>query len=239
MRADAARGSCVGSGECPRRFARIRRSHVVRALWACRVAGWSMRRSRRRWRRSRSDVPCGRADRAGTIGVSDDDAGVVHDRRRGCRVCKPSSLRRRTRSCAGAADAAGRARGGGAWTVVAGGGAAAAGGVAGGDSREAWRASSRPGEGSVVAFEARSWGSRRRARGGDALGADHGIAPGDRVVCEQVCQTCPVGGRMLGRVLDGLGRPIDGKGPVAEAMPTPFSPEPLRALARGRSRRPW
>jgi len=66
------------------------------------------------------------------------------------------------------------------------------------------------------------------------LGQTLGISPGDEVAVEQVVQVAPASWRMLGRVLDGLGRPIDEKGPIAEVMPTPLSPDPLSALNRKR-----
>jgi flagellum-specific ATP synthase len=39
---------------------------------------------------------------------------------------------------------------------------------------------------------------------------------------------------MLGRVLDGLGRPIDGRGPVWDTIPRPLNPPPLGPLSRRR-----
>ena len=49
------------------------------------------------------------------------------------------------------------------------------------------------------------------------LGAGQGIAPGSIVVGEQSAQTVQVGQSLLGRVLDGLGRPIDGR-PLRQAL---------------------
>jgi flagellar biosynthesis/type III secretory pathway ATPase len=46
------------------------------------------------------------------------------------------------------------------------------------------------------------------------LGATAGIRPGARVVGRGASATIPVGEGLLGRVLDGLGRPIDGLGPI-------------------------
>ena len=42
-----------------------------------------------------------------------------------------------------------------------------------------------------------------------------GIGPGCRVVARQQQAVVPVGPGMLGRVIDGLGNPIDGKGPIS------------------------
>ena len=46
------------------------------------------------------------------------------------------------------------------------------------------------------------------------LGADQGVREGSWVTCTGEAVSVPVGDAMLGRVLDGLGQPIDGKGPV-------------------------
>jgi FliI/YscN family ATPase len=64
------------------------------------------------------------------------------------------------------------------------------------------------------------------------LGQTTGISPGDEVVWEQTSQTAPVGLSLLGRVVDGLGRPIDGKGPAHDRMHLPINPEPIAPLKR-------
>lgn len=64
------------------------------------------------------------------------------------------------------------------------------------------------------------------------LGQTVGIRPGDRVLGEQTHQTVSVGPSMLGRVLDGLARPIDGGGPIEDGTPRLLTPEPLPALRR-------
>ncbi|MDX2018350.1 MAG: FliI/YscN family ATPase [Planctomycetota bacterium] len=64
------------------------------------------------------------------------------------------------------------------------------------------------------------------------LGQTTGIRAGDEVVGEQVAQTVGVSHRMLGRVLDGLGRPIDDLGPIADLTPRALNPEPLTPLRR-------
>ncbi|MBN1257544.1 MAG: flagellum-specific ATP synthase FliI, partial [Planctomycetes bacterium] len=46
------------------------------------------------------------------------------------------------------------------------------------------------------------------------LGEMQGVGPGDRVECFSIEQAVPVGDHLLGRVLDGRGRPADGKGPI-------------------------
>lgn len=66
------------------------------------------------------------------------------------------------------------------------------------------------------------------------LGQTTGISAGDAVIGRQAGQTVPVGSRLLGRVIDGLGRPIDGAGPVAETTVRAINPGPIRALDRRR-----
>ncbi len=70
------------------------------------------------------------------------------------------------------------------------------------------------------------------------LGQAGGIRPGDSVVGEQVAQMLGVGRQMLGRVLNGLGEAIDGKGPVRLSSPRPLSPRPLGAMERKRISEP-
>lgn len=64
------------------------------------------------------------------------------------------------------------------------------------------------------------------------FGAVHGVRRGDRVVSRQSKQTVPVGDSLLGRVLDGLGRPIDGKGPLPDTLPRPLQAPPIEPLSR-------
>ncbi|MCD4823832.1 MAG: FliI/YscN family ATPase [Phycisphaerae bacterium] len=45
-----------------------------------------------------------------------------------------------------------------------------------------------------------------------------GIAPKDRVIARRQPRTISLGQGVLGRVIDGLGRPIDGKGPLPEGQ---------------------
>lgn len=64
------------------------------------------------------------------------------------------------------------------------------------------------------------------------LGSSHGIAPGTLVVAEQSAQTVQVGACLLGRVIDGLGRPIDGGRPLVDTVARPLNPSPTCALRR-------
>ena len=66
----------------------------------------------------------------------------------------------------------------------------------------------------------------------------HGIAPGCKVVARQQRAVLPVGPGMLGRVIDGLGNPIDGKGPIATECEYPIYATALNPLQRKRIRQP-
>lgn len=65
-----------------------------------------------------------------------------------------------------------------------------------------------------------------------------GIRAGDRVVGLHATQTIGVSSAMLGRVVDGLGRPIDGRGPIHGPWPRPLDPEPMSPLSRARINEP-
>ena len=54
------------------------------------------------------------------------------------------------------------------------------------------------------------------------LGDGQGVREGAWVTCTGEAVSVPVGDAMLGRVLDGLGQPIDGKGPVETAERRPM-----------------
>ena len=49
------------------------------------------------------------------------------------------------------------------------------------------------------------------------LGEIKGIGPGNRIVARRTKATVGVGQSLLGRVIDGLGVPTDGKGPLVTA----------------------
>ncbi len=59
-----------------------------------------------------------------------------------------------------------------------------------------------------------------------------GIRPGDRIVARGRASGLPVGPALLGRVIDSLGRPLDGLGPIGDTVPYPLQPAPLNPLAR-------
>jgi len=66
------------------------------------------------------------------------------------------------------------------------------------------------------------------------LGQSTGIRPGDLVRGEQPTPTVPVSERMLGRVIDALGEPIDGLGPIGMIARGQLSPEPISPMSRKR-----
>ncbi|MBF0524545.1 MAG: flagellar protein export ATPase FliI [Deltaproteobacteria bacterium] len=70
------------------------------------------------------------------------------------------------------------------------------------------------------------------------LGDLKGVAPSCRIVHSEEAATIPVGPAMLGRVLDGLGEPIDGLGPIVPETRYPIYAEPLNPLRRARIHQP-
>jgi flagellum-specific ATP synthase len=64
------------------------------------------------------------------------------------------------------------------------------------------------------------------------------IGPHCRVIPEERPPTVPVGPELLGRVLNGLGKPIDGKGEIVCVHERPLYREPLNPLHRRRIMRP-
>lgn len=71
-----------------------------------------------------------------------------------------------------------------------------------------------------------------------ALGELNGIGPGSVVVRKRQQFTTPVGAELLGRVIDGLGRPIDNKGPLrVRQRRSIYQPAP-DPLSRRRVERP-
>jgi len=64
------------------------------------------------------------------------------------------------------------------------------------------------------------------------LGETAGILPGQTIVSRGTALTIPAGDALLGRVIDGLGQPIDGKGPLATTAVAPLHPASLNPLER-------
>jgi len=59
-----------------------------------------------------------------------------------------------------------------------------------------------------------------------------GILPGARVTPMTSESSIPVGMELLGRVIDGVGNPLDGLGPIYTEQRASFSAEPINPLAR-------
>lgn len=70
------------------------------------------------------------------------------------------------------------------------------------------------------------------------LEAHDGLGPQDRIRRLRTQATVPAGSPCLGRVLNGLGRPLDGGPPLANAEPAPLDRSPEPALGRTRVREP-
>lgn len=64
------------------------------------------------------------------------------------------------------------------------------------------------------------------------LGGTSGIRAGDRIVARGSSASVPVGEVLLGRIVDGLGRPLDDRGPLNTTVHYPLHPAPLNPLAR-------
>ena len=70
------------------------------------------------------------------------------------------------------------------------------------------------------------------------LGELHGIGPGNKVISKHRQASIDVGESLLGRVIDGLGNPIDGKGPLICDMSYPIYSDPVNPMKRKRIREP-
>lgn len=75
-------------------------------------------------------------------------------------------------------------------------------------------------------------GFRDRALVSVPLGDTAGICPGDRIVARGTTMTVPAGRGLLGRVIDGLGHPMDGLGPLATTTVADLRPPAMNPLAR-------
>lgn len=64
------------------------------------------------------------------------------------------------------------------------------------------------------------------------LGSLHGVRAGEVVRSARATLQAPVGASLVGRVLDGLGEPMDGKGPLANVLRVPMHNEPPPPLDR-------
>jgi len=70
------------------------------------------------------------------------------------------------------------------------------------------------------------------------LGKSDGIEPGSRILAERFRAAAEVGGGLLGRIVDGLGNPLDGGPPVTPEREMPLYTEPRNPLTRSRIREP-
>lgn len=70
------------------------------------------------------------------------------------------------------------------------------------------------------------------------LGDLEGIGPGNDVIPSGDCLRVPVGDHLLGRILDGLGEPIDGKGPLDTDAFYPVNAPPPDPFKRRRITQP-
>ncbi|HLJ53634.1 MAG TPA: flagellar protein export ATPase FliI [Chthonomonadaceae bacterium] len=68
------------------------------------------------------------------------------------------------------------------------------------------------------------------------LGVMEGIKPGSDVVATRQTQQVAVGDALLGRMLDGLGRPMDGGPPLSPGRTRPLNAAPPNAVTRPRIR---
>ncbi len=70
------------------------------------------------------------------------------------------------------------------------------------------------------------------------LGEMEGIGPGSEVIALGRKLEVPVGSGLLGRILDGLGNPLDGKGPIKKEGYYPLLASPPNPLDRARIKSP-
>ncbi len=70
------------------------------------------------------------------------------------------------------------------------------------------------------------------------LGDVRGIGPGNRITGLNQKATVKIGDKMLGRVIDGLGNPIDSKGDLSLEKEYPLYADPINPLHRGRITEP-
>ena len=64
------------------------------------------------------------------------------------------------------------------------------------------------------------------------IGQLDGIRPGDVVIARHCALDIPVGPGLIGRIIDGIGNPIDGKGPLLGSARRPTAGEPPPPLSR-------
>ncbi len=72
-----------------------------------------------------------------------------------------------------------------------------------------------------------------------ALNSIHLIHPGCKVISRRNSNEVPYGSSLLGRIIDGMGRPIDGKGPLVAPSRDGFYADPPNPLSRSRIKEPF
>lgn len=72
-----------------------------------------------------------------------------------------------------------------------------------------------------------------------ALNSIHLIHPGCKVISRRNSNEVPFGPSLLGRIIDGMGRPIDGKGPLVAPSRDGFYADPPNPLSRTRIKEPF
>jgi len=81
-------------------------------------------------------------------------------------------------------------------------------------------------QGEMVQFEDNTYGMalnlERDSVGAVVLGSSENLAEGQTVKCTGRILEVPVGEALLGRVVDALGNPIDGKGPIQATLTSPI-----------------
>jgi F-type H+-transporting ATPase subunit alpha len=91
-------------------------------------------------------------------------------------------------------------------------------------------------QGEMVEFPGNTFGMalnlERDSVGAVVLGAYEHLAEGDSVKCTGRILDVPVGEALLGRVVDALGRPIDGKGPITTPQRSPIEKIAPGVIAR-------
>lgn len=70
------------------------------------------------------------------------------------------------------------------------------------------------------------------------MGEIGGLSAGSIIVSKGEKAVCRIGKGLLGRVIDGLGNPIDGKGPIGDAEEYPTYSKPINPLLRKRIKEP-
>lgn len=69
-------------------------------------------------------------------------------------------------------------------------------------------------------------------------GDTRGLRPGSRIFLLDKSPVAEVGDHFLGRVVDGMGRPLDSKGPIMEKKPYPLYGSPINPMQRRHIREP-